>query len=99
MKKKDRGGRKSPFTVEQKAEALAMIERGDLTAGQVAASLGVTTRCLRRWRDQLEADEDAKPLSAAERQKLRRLERKVKDLELQLALQKKLRALSRRRQP
>jgi transposase len=97
MKKKRQ--RKSRFTQEQKAEALAMIERGDLTAQQVADSYGVTARTLRNWRRQLQTEEDSTPLSVAERHKLKKLERENRELKLQLEIQKKFRTFSRRHQP
>jgi transposase len=98
QKKKKKSAR-SRFTAEQKAEALAMIERGDLTADQVADSLGVSTRTLRNWRHQLEEGEKATPLSAAQLRRLRLLERENKELKLQLEIQKKFHAFSRKHRP
>jgi transposase-like protein len=99
MRKKRQPERKSRFTQEQKAEALAMIETGDLTAQQVADSYGVTTRTLRNWRRQLQAVKEATPLSGAERRKLEQLERENKELKLQLEIQKKFRTFARKHRP
>jgi transposase-like protein len=99
MKKKRRGGRKSRFTDEQKALAIAMCDRGDLTVKQVAASVGVSTKTLSIWRRQLKSAKETTPLTIAERRRLAELERLVKELTLQLEIQKKFRTFSRKHRP
>jgi len=49
------------FSREQKADAVRVLERGDVTADQLAESLGVSARSLRRWRAQFEEQEAATP--------------------------------------
>jgi transposase-like protein len=96
MKTKAKRGPKDRFTDEQKAEALAMIWRRDLTLEQVAASMGVSGRTIQRWRVRLERTPEANQMTSAERRRLRELERENAALKLQLEIQKKLDAISRR---
>jgi transposase len=93
---KAKPGPKDRFTDQEKADALEMIRRRDLTIEQVSASLGVSVRTIWRWRERLERADVATPLSAAERRRLKQLERENAELKLQLQLQKKLEAFSRR---
>lgn len=66
MKKKTKRGPKDRFTDEQKAEALAMIWMRDLTIEQVATSMGISERTIRRWRVRLEQrDTQPKPNAIA----------------------------------
>ena len=99
MKRKVRRKIGKHLTPEQRAEAVALVERGDLTIRQVAASVGCSTRSLERWRIALERSDDATPVSAAQRRRLRQLERENKELKLQLEIQKKLHAFLRGRTP
>src|SRR5262245_12951477 len=98
-KKKVRRKLGKRLTPEQRAEAVALVKRGDLTIKQVAASVGCSTRSLERWGAALERSDEATPLTAAERRRLRQLERENKELKLQLEIQKKLQAFSRGRTP
>lgn len=99
MKKKARRSLGKQLTAEQRAEAVAVVARGDLTMEQVAASVGCSLRSLQRWRIALEHRTDAGALSALERRRLVQLERENKELKLQLEIQKKLQAFSRGRTP
>ena len=89
MKKKRKSGPHKRLTAEQKAELLEMIRRRDLTIDQVAASVGVSARTLRRWRLDLERCDETTPLTSAERRRLRQLEREVAEIKLQLEIKKK----------
>lgn len=93
---KGKRGPKDRFTDQEKADALEMIRRRDLTIEQVARSLGVSTRTICRWRTRLQQTSEVTPLTSAERRRLKQLERENKELKLQLEIQKKLEALSRR---
>lgn len=96
---KAKKGPKDRFSDQEKAETLEMIRRRDLTIEQVAASLGISARTIQRWRARLEKASEATPLTSAERRRLKQLERENKELKLQLEIQKKLEALSRRVKP
>jgi len=65
------------FTEEQKADAVRLLERGDVSAEQIAEGLGVSSRSLRRWKKELEESEAATPLTKEERAELKRLRKKV----------------------
>ena len=65
------------FTREQRADAVRMLEQGDATAAQVAESLGVTERTLRRWRARFEDEEAVTPLTRDERAELKRLRKEL----------------------
>ena len=97
-KAKRKPRRKSQLTPEQKAEALATVESGDLTLEQVAASLDVSLRTMQRWRKALQSGEGVTRLDAAERRRLQQLERENRELKLQLEIQKKFEAFSRKHQ-
>jgi transposase-like protein len=96
MKKKGKYGPQKRLTAEQKAELFETIRRRDLTVEQVAASVGVSARTIRRWRIDLERSEETTPLTSAERRRLRQLEREVAELKLQLEIKKKQELFSRR---
>lgn len=97
MKKKGKHGPQKRLTAEEKAELFEMIRRRDLTVEQVAASVGVCARTLLRWRLKFERSDEATPLTASERQRLRRLEREVAELKLQLEIKKKQEIFLRRK--
>ena len=92
-RKKKRRRRLGPrFTREQKAEAVALLERGDVTAEQLAADLGVSSRSLQRWKKEREESEGATPLTSAEREELKRLRKQVKRQQQSIEILKKARA-------
>jgi transposase-like protein len=99
-KTKKRGGwRVIRHPSEVRAEALALLDHGDLTAEQVAASYGVSTRTLINWRLKSEALEDATPLTGTERREIKRLKSELAAANLQLEILKKLHAFSLSRRP
>lgn len=94
MKGKPHGER---FLEEAKAEAIALLERGDVTRQQLAEELGVTTRTLNNWRRKLQEAEEATPLTASERRRLKRLTAENKRLKMELEILKKARTFSAKR--
>lgn len=84
------------FAIEAKIEALKLLDRKDVTIEQLSASLGVTTRTIRNWREQVERRGE-NPLSAAERRRLKRLEAEVERLKLENEILKKARTFSAKR--
>jgi len=82
--------------MEAKIDALKLLERGDVTVEQLAATLGVTSRSIRRWREQIERL-GANPLSAAERRRLKHLEAELERVKLENAILKKARTFSAKR--
>lgn len=90
-------------TAEVKAEAIAILTRGDLTMQQVADSLAVSRKTVRRWWAAAERLGDRRQLDAAERRDYERVkaalaqaEKRLAQLELQVEIQKKFRTFSRR---
>jgi transposase-like protein len=79
------------FTQEQKADAVRLLERGDVSAEQIAEGLGVSARSLRRWRIDLEESEAATPLTKEERAELKRLRKRVEVQEQEIEILKKAR--------
>jgi transposase len=89
-KKKAKGGPRGPrFPLEAKAQALALLERGDVTHEQLAADLGIGIVTLNRWRKQLADIEAEKPITKAERAKLKKLERENSRLQEEIEILKK----------
>ena len=67
MKKKKKKKRGPNFSMEEKLQALELLDRGDVTVEQLAKSLGVAASTLRRWRDQVARAEAGQPMSAAQK--------------------------------
>src|SRR5262245_44432512 len=93
-RKPKRGG--AHHKPEVKAEAIAILTRGDRTIQQVADSLAVSTKTVRRWWAAAERLGDRRPLDAAERRDYERVkaalaqaEKRLTQLELQVEIQKK----------
>lgn len=80
------------FTREQKADAVELLERGDVTVEQLAESLGVSVRTLWRWKEVIEESEAATPLTKGERLELKRLRKQVKRQQASIEILKKARA-------
>ena len=91
-----KGKSKPRFTAEAKREALEMLERGDVTRGQLAKDLGVPPSTLWRWQQKRDADTGT-PLSAKERRRLKNLEKENERLKLENEILKKARTFSVKR--
>jgi transposase len=85
------------FTKEAKMKAIELLERGDVTAVQLSRDLGVSERTLYRWKIDVPQAEGAERLTAAERQKLKRLEKENERLKLEVEILKKARTFSANR--
>jgi len=77
------------WTEEAKREAVALLESGDVAIGQLADELGITSRTLRTWKDQYDAEEENTPMTAEERRDVARLRRRIKRLEIENEILKK----------
>jgi transposase len=71
------------FTDQQKAEILQLLEASGRTVAELSAELGIAQSSLNRWRRNARAAaaQPGGPLSADEREELRRLQQEVKHLQ------------------
>ena len=85
------------FTREQKADAVRLLERGDVSPEQLAEGLGVSVRSLRRWKRALEESEGATPLTQEERAELKLLRKQVEVQKEEIEILKKARTFMAKR--
>jgi transposase len=86
----ERGFRPSrAWTIEAKREAVALLERGDISIEQLAAELGVGFRALREWQRQFEAEEKARTMTPQERLEFARIRRENERLRMENEILKK----------
>jgi transposase len=74
------------FTPEYKAEVVALVQKGDRTAGQVARDLELTETSVRAWVRQAEVDAGkggSGALTTSEREELAALRRENKTLRME----------------
>lgn len=71
-----------PYPKEFRAGAIKLARQGDRSIARVAADVGIAQSCLRNWlkQDQLDARERDDGLTAAEREELHELRKRVKRL-------------------
>lgn len=93
-------GRYQKFTPEFREEAAKMVVDGSRAIAQVAREIGVSETTLGNWaRAYREVHaEDEPPLQLSERARLRELERKSRELEMENAFLKKAAAYFAREQ-
>jgi len=80
------------FTDEFKADAVRLVTHGGQSVGEVARNLDLTVNALREWVKLAELDVGESPkgaLTAAEREELGELRRRVKRLEMEREILKK----------
>jgi len=80
------------FTEQYKRDAVRIAKESDKSVSQVAHDLDLTVTALRRWIAQYEVDsaaDPAGPLTTGERDELRDLRKRVRDLEVEREIQKK----------
>ena len=78
---------KPPYRPEFRAEAVRLARQPGNTVRQVARDLGIANESLRRWiKEQAIESGDAAGLTAAEREELRTLRRRVRTLEEERAI-------------
>ena len=90
-KQKVRRARRS-FTPEFKADAVRLCQAGDRSVAEVAKDLDLTETALREWLKRAEEAAEPTPagaLSAAERDELKELRKRVKRLEMEREILKK----------
>lgn len=97
MEKKKMKGTGPHFTREQRADAVRLLERGDVSPDQLAQGLGVSVRTLRRWRRGLEESEGATPLTKEERAELKLLRKQVEIQKQEIEILKKARTFMAKR--
>jgi transposase len=81
-------GKRREYPPEFRAAAVQMVRTSGQSIRQVALSLGISNQNLGLWLRQFEAADSA-PLSAAERQELVELRRRVRTLEAERDILKK----------
>lgn len=80
------------FTPEFRAEAVELANKSGKGIGELAAELGLSESCLRKWVSQAEIDAGqgkSGALTTAEREEITRLRREVKTLRMERDLLKK----------
>ena len=77
------------WTEEAKREAVAILERGEISVEQLAAELGIGAKTLRDWQHQFEDEENNTPMTPEERRVLRRLEKENERLRMEVEILKK----------
>ena len=80
------------FTVEQKAQAVALVRAGDQSLAQIARDLDLNESSLRHWVQQAEIDAGRGPageLTRDEKRELQELRRKVARLQMERDFLKK----------
>jgi transposase len=80
------------YTPEQKADAVRLLEQGDVNAEQIARGLGISVRSLRRWKRAIEMSEGTTPSIADERAELERLRKRVELRDQEIEILKAARA-------
>jgi transposase len=72
-----------PYPPEYRADAVRLVREGGRSIADVAGSLGVSTEALRIWikRSDLDSGRRKDGLTSDEREELRRLRKRVRDLE------------------
>jgi transposase len=80
-----------PYPPEFRAEAVRLLRVTSKPPGQVAADLGISRQSLVNWARQADRDEGRRTdgLTTAEREELRSLRRRVRDLEEEREILKK----------
>lgn len=74
----------APYPVEFKRRAVELARLREKPIAQLAKELGVAESGLRRWMDQADVDEGAKPgLTSDERRELVELRRRARQLEME----------------
>lgn len=81
-----------PYPPEYRAEAVRLVREGGREITEVAKSLGVNDQSLRNWVKQADVDSGRRKdgLTTDERQELVRLRRRVRDLEEDKVILKKV---------
>lgn len=77
------------WSEEAKREAVAMMERGDVTVTKLALDLGVSQMTLRRWRERFAAADATGAMSNEEKRELARLRKENETLRMERDILKK----------
>ena len=77
------------YTPEFKREAVKFLLESDKTLVEVAEELGVSMTSLGRWRDKLEGTAEVEPENEAPEDEIKRLRRRVRELEMEREILKK----------
>lgn len=77
------------FTEEAKREAVALLDRGDISFEQLADDLGISQRALRSWHREFAAEEQNTPMTPEERRAMARLRRQLERVTMERDILKK----------
>ena len=101
MSEKNQPRKRRAFTDEFKADAVQLCRNGDRTIAQIARDLDLNETSLRNW--VAKAEEQKQPatgsLSDDEREELKRLRKRVSELEMDRAILKKAAAFFAKENP
>lgn len=74
---------------EARREAVALLERGDISVEQLAEDLGISDKTLRIWQHEFAAQEENTPMTREERREMTRLRRENERLRMERDILKK----------
>ena len=74
---------------EARREAVALLERGDISVEQLAEDLGISDKTLRIWQREFAAQEENTPMTREERREMTRLRRENEKLRMERDILKK----------
>ena len=74
---------------EARREAVALLERGDISVEQLAEDLGICEKTLRIWQREFAAQEENTPMTREERREMTRLRRENEKLRMERDILKK----------
>ena len=74
---------------EAKREAVALLERGDISVEQLASDLGISQPTLRNWQREFAAQEENTPMTPQERREMARLRRELERVTMERDILKK----------
>jgi transposase len=77
------------YTEDFKRDAVALVTEQGYKISEAARSLGINDNVLRRWKNELGAARDEPVLSDDEKQELKQLRKRVRELEMEKEILKK----------
>lgn len=87
------------FTEEARREAVALLERGDISVEQLADDLGIADKSLRVWQREFAAEEENTPMTREERREMARLRRELERVTMERDILKKAATFFAKRRP
>ncbi len=77
------------YTNDFKRDAVALVTEQGYKISEAARSLGINDNVLRRWKHELSDPADDQTVSADEKQELKQLRKRVRELEMEKEILKK----------